>query len=309
MSKQKPIPHQDITYRIIGAAMQVHNRIGPGHKEKVYQRDLTAEMRDGGLKVEEEYPFALIREDGKLLGYLILDHLVEDVIIVEDKALSHLLTKEEVAQVITYLAATTLPVGLLLNFGRKSLERKRILPPAKLAGWEKRIIRYLWRPDDPEAAAKHFARRGIEPKEIIVPSSSQSIRAESVNPLRRSQSADHPSVNPLRRSQSADHPSANPLRRNQSVDHILDELFAVIQDRKATMPANSYTAQLFDKGPTEIAKKVGEEAIEVIVASAEQDRAQLVYESADLIYHLLVLLAQHDIAVEELYQELAKRRR
>ena len=75
------------------------------------------------------------------------------------------------------------------------------------------------------------------------------------------------------------------------------------------MPANSYTAHLFEKGATEIAKKVGEEAIEVIVASAENDRGQLIYESADLIYHLLVLLAQHDIGVEELYQELAKRRK
>jgi len=174
MSEQKPIPYQDITYRIIGAAMQVHNKLGPGHKEKVYQRDLTAEMREAGLKVEEEYPFALIREDGKLLGYLILDHLVEDVIVVEDKAISHLLTNEEVAQVIAYLAATVLPVGLLLNFGRKSLERKRILPPAKLAGWEERIIRYLWRPDDPEAArqtlrpTRHRAKRNHRADELAI---------------------------------------------------------------------------------------------------------------------------------------------
>ncbi len=58
MSKQKPIPHQDITHRIIGAAMRVHNRLGPGHKEAVYQRDMTAEMRAVGLTVREEYPFA-----------------------------------------------------------------------------------------------------------------------------------------------------------------------------------------------------------------------------------------------------------
>ncbi len=107
--------------------------------------------------------------------------------------------------------------------------------------------------------------------------------------------------------------SANPLRQRQSADSpqsaILDELFAVIQERKANMPTNSYTAHLFERGSTEIAKKVGEEAIEVIVASAENDRGQLIYESADLIYHLLVLLAQHAIGVEELYQELAKRRK
>jgi phosphoribosyl-ATP pyrophosphohydrolase/phosphoribosyl-AMP cyclohydrolase len=97
---------------------------------------------------------------------------------------------------------------------------------------------------------------------------------------------------------SADHPST-----------ILDELFAVIQDRRQHMPANSYTTYLFEKGPTEIAKKVGEEVIEVVVASAEENLDHIIYESADLIYHLLVLLAEHDIAIEEVYAELAKRRK
>jgi len=308
MANEKTIPHQDITYEIIGAAMQVHNQLGPGHKEAVYQRSLTAEMRNRGLDVKEEHPFALVREDGTLLGYLIVDHLVEDAVIVEDKALSHLLTDEEVAQVICYLAATTLPVGLLLNFGRKKLEFRRILPPTKLSGWENRILRYLWRPEDPEAAAKHFTRRGIEPKEIVLPSQLPS--APSVHPL-------HSSANPL--DESADRPSAhplqssvNPLRRRQSVDHpsVLDELFAVIRDRKENPPPEgSYTARLFAAGATEIAKKVGEEAIEVIVASAEEDTDQIVYEAADLVYHLLVLLAYHDIDMEALYAELKRRRK
>ena len=64
----------------------------------------------------------------------------------QEKAFSHLLTNEEIAQVITYLAATGLPVGLLINFGRKRLEFKRILPPKKLEGWQNRIQRYLWKP-------------------------------------------------------------------------------------------------------------------------------------------------------------------
>lgn len=277
--------------------MRVHNKLGPGHKEKVHQRALTNEIAADGLKVVEEYPFILIREDGKLLGYLVLDHLVEDVVIVEDKSFSHLLTDEEIAQVITYQAATTLPVGLLLNFGRKKLEYKRILPPEKLAGWENRIIRYLWRPDDPEAAARHFTRRGIEPKEIIVPS------APGHQPA--PESAEEKSV-------CLAPESANPFRQRQSVDHpsaILDELSAVIQDRKANLPVNSYTTHLFEKGPAEIAKKVGEEVIEILLASTQNDRNQLTYESADLIYHLLVLLAQHNIPLQELYAELAKRRK
>lgn len=90
---------------------------------------------------------------------------------------------------------------------------------------------------------------------------------------------------------------------------ILDQLFAVIQDRKANLPADSYTTHLFKTGPGEIAKKVGEETIEIIVASAEGDRDQIVYESADLIYHLLVLLVEHGIGIEEVYKELTKRRK
>ncbi|MFQ5857855.1 MAG: phosphoribosyl-ATP diphosphatase [Anaerolineae bacterium] len=325
-SKQKSIPHQDITYEMIGAAMRVHNRLGPGHKEAVYQRDLTAEMRASGLKVREEYPFAIYREDGTFLGYLYVDHIVEDLVIAEVKALSHLVTKEEIAQVITYLAATAFPVGLLFNFGRRKLDFHRILRPTRLEGWENRLIRYLWQPDDPVAAAKAFAVRGIEPGQIIVPSSDiiypsrppstrippaptveptsvKSAHPLSVNLLGQRQSADSPSVNLLGQRQSVDSPSAD------SDSAILDELFTVIQDRKVNMPAGSYTVRLFEKGPAEIAKKVGEEVIEVIVASAQSDREQLVYESADLIYHLLVLLAEHDISVEELYEELIKRRK
>ncbi len=90
---------------------------------------------------------------------------------------------------------------------------------------------------------------------------------------------------------------------------ILDELFGVIQDRKAQMPADSYTTTLFQKGNSEIAKKVGEEAIEVILAAAEGDRDQVLYESADLVYHLLVLLVAQDIDITELYRELAGRRK
>jgi GxxExxY protein len=141
------IPHQNITYKIIGAAMRVHNRVKPGLRERHYQRDLTAEMREAGLRVSEEHHIELYDGD-RWLGRLYLDHLVEDCVVVEVKAFSHMLTNEEVAQVICYLAATGLKVGLLLNFGRKRLEYRRILPPRKLDGWQERIRRYLWKPKD-----------------------------------------------------------------------------------------------------------------------------------------------------------------
>lgn len=138
-------PYHKLCYDIIGAAMFVHNKQGPGHREKLYQRSLTARLRNIGLKVEEEVHVEIDFE-GHPVGLLYLDHLVEDAIIVEDKAFSHMLTNEDIAQVITYLAATGLPVGLLFNFGRRRLEYKRIFPPKKLEGWRDRIERYLWRP-------------------------------------------------------------------------------------------------------------------------------------------------------------------
>lgn len=138
-------PYHKLCYDIIGAAMFVHNKQGPGHREKLYQRSLTARLRDIGLKVEEEVRVEIDFE-GHPVGLLYLDHLVEDAVIVEDKAFSHMLTNEDIAQVITYLAATGLPVGLLFNFGRRRLEYKRIFPPKKLEGWRDRIERYLWRP-------------------------------------------------------------------------------------------------------------------------------------------------------------------
>ncbi len=136
------IPHQDITSQIIKAAFRVHDKIGPGHKEAWYQRHFTAMMIEAGLSVEEEREFDMV-VDGAWIGRIKLDQLVNEVVIVEVEAFPHLLTRAEVAQVIAYLAATGLKVGLLFNFGRSKLEFQRILPPRKLAGWEEKIKRYL----------------------------------------------------------------------------------------------------------------------------------------------------------------------
>jgi GxxExxY protein len=140
-------PYNELTYSIIGAAMAVHNKIGPGHKETVYQKMLTDEMLARGLSVEPERAIEIV-VDENVYGLLYLDHLVDEAVVVECKALSHLLTKEEIAQVITYLAATGLPVGLLFNFGRRRLEYKRVLRPKKLDEWPRYIAPYLWRPPE-----------------------------------------------------------------------------------------------------------------------------------------------------------------
>ena len=141
------IPHTDLTYRIIGCAMRVQSRLGPGLREKHYQRALTAEMRKEGLSVSEEHEIKVY--DGNVwIGNLYLDHLVQDCVVVEDKAFSHMLTEEEEAQVISYFGAAKLQVGLLFNFGRKRLQYQRILPPKDVQEWQKHIRRYLWRPPD-----------------------------------------------------------------------------------------------------------------------------------------------------------------
>jgi phosphoribosyl-ATP pyrophosphohydrolase len=90
---------------------------------------------------------------------------------------------------------------------------------------------------------------------------------------------------------------------------ILDELFAVILDRKAHPRPGSYTAFLFEQGEDEILKKVGEEAMEVLLAAKGQGDARLISEIADLFYHTLVLLASRGLSLDDVRRELAGRRK
>lgn len=89
--------------------------------------------------------------------------------------------------------------------------------------------------------------------------------------------------------------------------HILDELYQVILSRKNTSPESSYTASLLHKGIDKILKKVGEEATEVVIAGKGGTDSELVYETADLFYHSLVLLAARDIPVNFVWEELQRR--
>ena len=123
--------HEDITYRINGAAMAVHRRLGPGHKEQVYQRALEAEFEKIGLSFEAQKTLAVYDEE-RLVGYYIPDFIVEGKIIVEIKAFATLHQKYR-GQVITYLNHTGLAVGLLINFGERSLQPHRIFPSPQAA--------------------------------------------------------------------------------------------------------------------------------------------------------------------------------
>lgn len=98
---------------------------------------------------------------------------------------------------------------------------------------------------------------------------------------------------------------------NKSPAHdasILAEVFNVILDRKHNPKKDSYTNYLFDKGIDKILKKVGEESAETIIAAKNKDKAEIAWEVSDLIYHIMVMLAQCDMTLEDIYEELAKRR-
>lgn len=91
-------------------------------------------------------------------------------------------------------------------------------------------------------------------------------------------------------------------------DSIVADLYALIQERRESLPEGSYTAKLFQRGRGRIAQKVGEEAVETVVAAMQDDHSELVEETADLIYHLLVLLVECGVSPGEIRKKLAERR-
>ncbi len=88
---------------------------------------------------------------------------------------------------------------------------------------------------------------------------------------------------------------------------ILQRLTQTLEARKQASPESSYVAKLFSKGEDAILKKIGEESTELILASKEGDKTHLVYETADLWFHCMVLLAQHGLSVDNVLEELARR--
>lgn len=116
--------HEDITHKIIGCAMKVHATLGNGFQEVIYQRALAIEMQKQGLEFQREMEMSIFYE-GYNIGTRRVDFFVENKIMVELKALIKI---EEVhlAQAMNYCQAYNLPVGLLINFGAKSLEFRRV---------------------------------------------------------------------------------------------------------------------------------------------------------------------------------------
>jgi GxxExxY protein len=141
MSKLVKDPTDDITYKVIGLAMEIHNALGPGLKEEMYQKAMEEILSKSGFNFEAQKQIE-VYFGYRLVGLLFIDILVENTVVVELKALSHPVTNNEIAQVITYLKAEDRKVGLLLNFGRKYLEYKRIFPPKKITEFSDKYLRF-----------------------------------------------------------------------------------------------------------------------------------------------------------------------
>ena len=140
-------PYDDLTYQIIGCAMAVHSRLGPGYREDTYQRDLEVHLHERNIFFESQklYEVRDTLTGDALIGYYIPDLMVDDKVVVELKAVKGI-DNTHLAQVIGYLAVTGCSLGLLINFGERRLVYKRVLPPKKIQ--EHRVNRqWLFIPD------------------------------------------------------------------------------------------------------------------------------------------------------------------
>jgi len=128
------LKYKDLTEAVIGSAFKVHNTLGFGFLEKVYENALCVELRHAGFQVEQQRAIH-VRYANEVVGDYITDVVVDNVLIVEIKAVSTLDKSHEV-QLVNYLKATGMEVGLLINFGNSVEVRRRVVShehPAKSA--------------------------------------------------------------------------------------------------------------------------------------------------------------------------------
>ena len=120
-----PYPHRELTEKIIGAAFEVHREMGPGFLEKVYEGALAQELTSRGVPVRCQAEIR-VRYKGQEVGVYYADLLVDDNVVCEIKAVESLSSAHE-AQLLHYLKATGIKVGLLLNFGSQRVQVKRMV--------------------------------------------------------------------------------------------------------------------------------------------------------------------------------------
>ncbi len=124
--------HADLTGVVIGAFFKVYNTLGYGSSEKVYERALTIELRKAGLQVEPQKSIT-VYYDSDVVGEYVADMLVNQAVIRELKAVRQLAEEHE-AQLLNYLKATSIEVGLLLNFGVKAKHKRKVYDNERKGG-------------------------------------------------------------------------------------------------------------------------------------------------------------------------------
>lgn len=117
--------HSEITEKIIGCAFKVYNNLGAGFIEKIYENALIIELNKVGLMVKQQFPIKVYYDD-IIIGEHTADIVVEEKVILELKAVSKILTVHEV-QLVNYLKATNIEVGLLINFGEELKVKRKVL--------------------------------------------------------------------------------------------------------------------------------------------------------------------------------------
>ena len=125
LRKRFCMKHEEITYKIISCAMEVHKKLGPGYPEYIYHRALIIELRLQNIAFEDEYDIRIYYK-GEQIGVRRVDFLVEKIIPVEIKAVSEL-SDTNIAQAKNYLESGGIEIGLLINFGTSSLQFKRMI--------------------------------------------------------------------------------------------------------------------------------------------------------------------------------------
>ena len=124
-SNEKEILHKDLSYKIIGLAMEVHGKLGYGFLEKVYENALMPLFKREGIKAKQQAPIKVLFEE-VIVGDYIADNLVEDKIILEPKSLEKISDVHR-AQALNYLKVTGLHLAIILNFGKNRLEYERLI--------------------------------------------------------------------------------------------------------------------------------------------------------------------------------------
>ncbi|MDO8095090.1 MAG: GxxExxY protein [Candidatus Brocadiales bacterium] len=124
-ANENKILYKDLSYKIVGLAMQVYNKLGYGFLEKVYENALMVLFQREGIPARQQAPIAVYFE-GAVVGDYYADILVEDKIVLELKSVEEIINAHR-SQVLNYLKATRLPLAIILNFGKNGLEHERLV--------------------------------------------------------------------------------------------------------------------------------------------------------------------------------------